>query len=40
MQDTTHNLINTLMNIHEFGVTLINIHGLWLVGVVYPTPWI
>ena len=38
MQDTTHNVMNMLMNIHEIVVTVMNIHDLWSVGVVYTTP--
>ena len=40
MQDTTHNVMNMLMNIHEIAVTVMNIHRLWLVGGVYTTHYL
>ena len=38
MQDTTHNVMNMLMNIHEIAVTVLNIQRLRSVGGVYTTP--
>ena len=32
MQDTTHNLINTFINIHEIMVTIMNIHDFVVSG--------
>ena len=32
MQNNTHNLINTFMNIHEFDVTIVNIHDCVVSG--------
>ena len=38
MQDTTHNVMIMLMNIHEIAVTVMNTHRLRIVGGVYTTP--